>query len=149
MNLSCKVTVESFQGSFIVDKQRLFMQTVSIMHSELVISIYAILGETLCYSCRKPLFVQPTTASLSTDKAVVFLFLCQHALHASCAFPSPDVLLPSRPEHVTSAESNFSLYEEPFVDIDKQFRSRLRFVADLRSRVRVRCPVCEGKGNID
>jgi hypothetical protein len=105
-------------------------------------------GESVCYSCRTPLYPS-SHAGLATGKAVILFFLCRHILHAGCAFPSAEAILPSRPEHVVAADSLLEPSKKTAsrsIDLfDRQFRSKTRFVAELRSKVAVRCPICESK----
>ena len=103
-------------------------------------------GNQTCLGCGKILFSSTFASKPDSEasKAVVFVFLCRHVFHAGCAFPSDEALLPSRPDN-TIVASNLLMPVPTQSSIERQMTSKIRYTADLRSRVQVVCPVCQNK----
>ncbi|KAL7418518.1 Vacuolar protein sorting-associated protein 41 [Cryptotrichosporon argae] len=97
-------------------------------------------ASTPCAICRLPAFVP------RVPRAPALVYLCDHAVHATCALP-PDVELPDRPEGFTalalpSASSAGKAARAR--GMERMLVDKLGYASAVRVRVG-RCPVCVEK----
>lgn len=75
------------------------------------------------------------------DCPVVIIYLCRHAVHATCVLNDPSLELPARPEMVTNfLISDQTAHGKSLMSV-KNLGAKLAYAASLRIRVKS-CPVC-------
>ncbi|KAF9498914.1 vacuolar assembling protein VPS41 [Pleurotus eryngii] len=85
-------------------------------------------GKTTCPICSRSLHGPP--------QELLLLFLCRHAVHASCVEGGDDL-----PSHSELGIRNLSLNGS----IDRIISNKLTFASSVRAQVRQGCPVCRSK----
>jgi hypothetical protein len=98
-------------------------------------------ASSICPICSKHLFLPST----DTTSSLVLIYLCGHAVHATCALPDPTVELPDRPDTLASflftSMMSSGNGDRKQGQVAKALGAKLAYAATVRVRVRG-CPVC-------